>query len=419
MKKFALVIRLIKKQRLLNIILMVEIALTLVLLSMINNRYKYNYQLVNLIDSAQILNSLNYVGKLPQLIETEKDIVIYKQNRREELEEYLINISEFQGISDIRDESLIDVPNNKYYYFTTYDSTTASKFKLKMKEGAWFTDVSCKDGIIPIVVVDTSENANVYKIGDLIQGSLFDYDESYEIKVRDNQKYYFQVVGIVSPQMTYIFAPHGQRNYTATYEKLISKLETDTQFFLCENFAESNSEVPSNFTIFLDENASDERISKIKSGIDQIGYCDRIADMRKETISVLETKIRLDFPLFFSMLCISIIGIISISILNLKKQRKDFAIYSLCGCSAKKSLLIYLEYLIFIMGSSFVLYIGIMKLANHSNIIQDRALDYLFIISLENIMNSLYIYAIMLLLSSIIPMLINRKKTILRKYYLY
>lgn len=416
MKTVELAFRIIKKQKIMNWILCMELAATLFFLSLLINRYEYNYRLVNLVDRANVSKSINYLGKLPQLYEDKENgsQILYNNKEQSELKRYLKSVPEFEGVSSIRDEIIMNKEQEEYNQFTTYDKLTAQRFRTALSKGVWFTDASCEDGRIPVVVVDTGKNG--YKIGDCISGNLGKAGEDYEMQPEDDTIYQFEVVGIVDKKQANVFQPQGQRNYVAGFQSFYPEIYLDTVLFLCEEFATRDEvQESSNCIIYLKESTTEERVREIQREISKFGYCNRISDMRDQTIQLLNKKIQSDFPDFFSILCISCIGMISISILNTRRQRKDFAIYQLCGCSKRKTVVIYLVYFMQIFVVAFLLYLGVMM---YQYITDERGISYLFRLSPHVVSCSITICIITCLCATSIPFVVTRNISVIRNYHL-
>lgn len=415
MKKVFLAIRIMKKQRVLNVILCLEFALALVMFSVLINRVEYNSKAINVIEKANIDNSINFVGRFSQPIVNEGELEILEDlSYLDDLNQYIKELPEIEGVSDIQEHSFINESSNTDYEFTTYDEITAEKFRAPLKAGKWFTDVDREDNIIPVVVLDTTNNADTYKIGEFFGANERIWDSEGN-GIIAQEEFQFVVVGIVDRNNSLVFYPTGSRNYIETFDALFLEIQENTQTFLCEtvNGLGTKTQIRSNFMIYLKESTSKLRIESIAKEMERYGYLNVIADMKQETNNILSYRMKMDFPIFFSLLAISMIGLISLSFLNAKKQRKNFAIYSLCGGKKNDSFIIYFLYFMFIMGTSFLLYILLMRFSYMSD---ERGLFYLYLISNKTASYSVMVCSIICLISTWLPFNLMKKSSVIRNY---
>ncbi len=392
------------------------------------NRYEYNNQMISIIDRGHIAKSINYVGRGPQEIESEGEAEIKENTKGEKaFIEYVEKTPEVIGISSIHTLGIVkngvdinaeDINAEDLYRLTTYDPLSAEKIKLPLKKGVWFTDAKVEDGIIPVVVVDTSKFSNTYKLGQKISGKMLQAEEEKNKENANTHKNYeFQVVGIVDKYHANVYYPSGWRNCVLGYDALFQQPIEDTQVFLCENLKEYPKVNPDddNYMVYIEEKTSDERVAEIKNQILEYGYCNQVSDMKQETNSTINYKIKVDLPNFLSMLSISMIGIISISLLNVVKQRKNFSIYQLCGCNKKRTFTIYNLYFIILLMLSFIIYIGYMI---YSYLTDTGELLYLYRVTAYNLVVSGLICLGICLISTLVPFWIMRKSTIMNNYNL-
>ena len=285
-----------------------------------------------------------------------------------------------------------------------------------MKSGSWFTDATVKDGRIPCVIVDTSVLANNYKVGDVISGVSLSYNSQTGAQITGNMSADFEVTGIVSRDNAYIVRPYTVvSNSAQPLGDIFPSMYSDTIQLLCGELDSSflKASQPEKGILYFDESMSGEAVKEMMTELRKSGYVTKLSDMSEATLADLTYKLKTDLPMFFSLLSISVIGLISIALLNSKKQMNTFSIYYLCGCRWSKSILIYFLYFGILLISSFIIYLVLMTLSYNAD---HRGIYYLYEITGKGLLISIVICLVFSIVSTAIPFFSAKRHSLVSIY---
>lgn len=324
--------------------------------------------------------------------------------------ESLKNNPSFLGVSNIKEFTIKS--NDKNISASSFDKITASKFKTPLKCGKWFTDASVKADRVPCVIVDTSILANKYNIGDVIKGSCSSDDAITGSSFTSYKTVEFEVTGIVDRNNAFIIRPDKVvSNSIQPLGDIFPSMYPDAIELLCGQLDSSQiiQNQPEKGIIYFDEGLDENKISEIMIELRKSGYTTKLSDMSRATIENLTYKLKTDIPMFFSLLSISFIGIISVALLNSKKQMKTFSIYYLFGCRWANSILIYFQYFGLLIFCSFIFYSILMMIFYSTD---RRGIFYLYELTGSGVLTSLGICLLLSVVSTAIPFFSARRRSL-------
>lgn len=394
MKYILLSLTILKKQKILNILLILEIVLTLIMLNVLLNRIDEANKYYNAVHSSNVNNSIYYMGK-----SFDEDYASL-----EPMFNYLTLNSHYLGMSDLED--YLFESQNIEYTITSYDELTSNKFKSPIRDGKWFTDVDTGDNI-PCVVLDNSRFPNSFKTSQVLIGDIMYFDYEIDSYIRFGEKT-IEITGIIGKNDFGLLYPKVEiANHILPIESLYPALTDNSITFLCGTIDTSlPRDKDSRGILYFDNNISRSEINDIAEEVSKFGYNNIIYQMLDRNKELLKYRIKSDLPMFISFLTIGFIGLISVTLLNTKKQLRNFSIYYLVGCNWIKSVLIYMIYLLLLLGISFILFTIAMNIFYY---LDERDAYNLYLLTFKNFTISGAICLSIATISTIIPFLNSRK----------
>ncbi len=413
MKIIYLSLKVLQKSKMLSIILCVEVLIGMYFNVITINSLNHGKKELDIVEKANLQNSLFYMGNLNNDIQTNKYF------SEENLLEYLENKEIYCGRST---HTIFEIENNgKKIYASSYDEISSEKLSIQDINGQWYDNVKLKNGIIPCVVMNTKNYGSNYQIGDIINGNITSYmfnEEDEEIQFKYEKEYQFQVVGIIDRSNAFALTYSTNiimGEVVPGIDQLFSKVAANTETILCGNFSglQVNDEMYG--IIYLSEDASKQEIDEIYNEVSKYGSCYKIKDMMEKSHKILYSDLKIEIPQYINILNIILVGIISISFLNSLNSLKKIGIYNLCGCSWRKCYFVYFISMFMVFVLSF--FIGLIIL--HLNYLNDqRGLYYLYYLSPKIIIISLCIVIIISLFASYIPFVFYKNKTIIDRIHI-
>jgi len=403
MKNILLSFKILKKHWLLHLMICLEIAFSLYMISVLFNRVEYEQAVTKIVNNASIEKTLYFMG---EDVITEDGVLIHNPSFQQAIKK-VDDMQDFIGASNIQEFRV-----NEEILGMNFDIETARRFYSSLKSGNWFTDVQVENGRIPCVIVDTSQGADKYKIGDIISGQCTVYDMYNDIDISTEQEATFEVTGIVGRSNAFVISPGGMSaNYTFPVSQLFPGIWPDQIILLCDGLDDKYIPLIDNTSglIYFDEEMSQIAFEQIAENLRELGYVEKVSELRTAEYEYLQYRLKMDLPIFLSFLSISLIGLISITLLNAKKQIKVFSIYYLCGCQWKRSILIYMIYFSSLVVIAFIIYIIGMNLSYATDKIGKY---YIYQLTTKGIVTSLVICLLLSLVSTLIPFFSIKKNSL-------
>lgn len=412
-KNLLLAFRILGKNKVLNLFLCLEVAIALFMINVVFNRIAYSHKLIDIVDNAHVQTSILFMGKgFPTAEEAGK------KRFDTSLQEVCVGLKDnphYLGVSNAQEFGVYH-EDTWVISGTSFDNQTAARFKTKLKSGSWFTDGAVKNGRIPCVIVDTSPTANHYHVGDVIQGKGKSYDKRTKTRVSGNMTLEFEVTGIVDRSNAYIIRPGmSMSNGVQPLRDIFPGMYPDTVDLLCGELDPDfiTTFQPERGILYFDESMSEEEVKAMMTELRKSGYVSRLPEMSDMTAADLTSKLKHDLPVFLNFLSISVIGLISIALLNSKKQMNTFSIYYLCGCKWTKSILIYFLYFGIILTTSFILYLIAMVLSYNAD---NHGVFYMYELTGKGMLGTVGICLLFSVVSTAIPFLNIKKRSLVTIY---
>lgn len=318
-----------------NIILIIQLAVSIILLNIVMGIYNEAYSKLEILSGFDLDNTV-YQCLVDELI-SEPNIGKYKEKL---------------GVSDdIKIEPIMEGAAMSEYgslCCVAYGSNTSTSMRLPMKSGLWYDDCEKEDGCINAVVLGDSR----YKIGDVYEMTFFDYSSSSE------KTYSFKITGIADENTGVVMGNKAANilNTKVMFE-IFDKTEYGGDALLLFDYQDSDIEgqlfcLPSLFA-FSENGAymSEKDIDAFK----RFGSTFTMRNIYDNTKEELKSEIHGVLPIAISITFIGIIGIICLVILNTLKSRKTFAVYFICGMRWKSCIKIIIGHILCIFAGAVFL----------------------------------------------------------------
>jgi|GEM_PF-1796970 len=403
MKNIILSFRILKKHWFLHLMICLEIAFSLYMLSTLFNRIEHEQAVTRIVDRASIEKTLYFMGEDTM---TEDGDLIHDTSFQQAAKK-VAGMQDFVGVSNIQEFCV-----NEGMFGINFDIETAGRFRSTLKSGSWFTDIQVENGRIPCVIVDTSQGADKYKVGDVITGPCTVYDMYNDIDISTEQAVAFEVTGVVDRSNAFVISPQGMTsNYTFPISQLFPGVQPEQIILLCSGLDDEYITSIDNTSglIYFDEDMNQAEFKQIAEDLREIGYVEKVSELRTAEHEQLQYRLKMDLPLFLSFLSISLIGLISITLLNAKKQIKVFSIYYLCGCRWKRSIWIYMIYFSSLVVIAFIVYIIGMSVSYSADKIGKY---YMYQLTSRGVLASLAVCLLFSIISTLIPFFNIKKNSL-------
>ncbi|WP_282926398.1 hypothetical protein [Helcococcus kunzii] len=346
-----------KSNRLVRVIIFVQIIFSLLMSITFYNRYKTVNKLSAELWNTPLRNSIVFMGKpamaSPQMKSEEKFM-----KEKDKVYEYCKNHPEtFIGVSPKYMDNNYQVGDNLYATVTMLDKLT-----MKMVESHFEGNYNIEqtDNKIPVVV--QSEYRNQYKKGDVVSST------------KSGEKVQFIVEGYYDSD-TQIMSVGVLGLGDRPWESLFQKVQMEyPHFIILENdkiteIAEKSDYEERGFNekqslLYLNEKATEKDLEEFDKFVNEnkLGYYTTSDRMFAEQNKDLEYMFNSRFDLILAFILILILTIISIGYVNKDKLENRYKIYYLNGLSLKSMYFVTIVYYALIFIIPFIFYNLLFKL---------------------------------------------------------
>lgn len=292
-----------------------------------------------------------------------------------------------------------------------YDKITASYMKKGIKgEGEWLYDSAIEKDCYPIIVRNGEKEPHYDKNGKLItdkngnpvyfpkydeEGKIIADDEGYPIDFplyKLGETVELKVTAYMHVQQTDKFIPAKEMTLKCKVVGIIDSIEPFC-FFLGNRYGTLVDDVRNTFGVwggekntaiffpyieelfkdydlcygvalyYFNDNASEQKILSFYNEARKIGFCALGSEIIQKTREGADIEFKRKFFLCYALAGLSLISILCVSFLNIRKLTKQISIYRLNGCSFIKSMVIYFTYFAVMYGISFLMFLGVSLIA--------------------------------------------------------
>ena len=251
----------------------------------------------------------------------------YQTGGDQDFESYLANMEDramemgyFSGIGNVDTKLMYTEKGN--YDLQIYNTVMAENIRLPLKEGNWFSSDAQSD--CGEMIVDATM-AKKYPVGSVVEGTFeyYDFDTGEDVCVTMS----FRVIGILDMD-GYIFdLLTGGSSF-----KVSDMLNTVSGYAIVQKSAETDQLPASNLTetriAFFSPSADREKAMEI---LGNAGDAQSFENIEKQTIRFILYRIGYDFPLYFVLIVLGLMGLGGSLIVSFMVSRRENAIYSICG----------------------------------------------------------------------------------------
>lgn len=428
-----------------NIIVAVMVFLTCYMISLVFNLVYGFYQEYFYFKDTPLNNSLFFMGREGTFLrddEYEIQFTAIDTELRDKLLEYGEEKGIIGGVSRLMDY----YDDNARCSVWVYDKITASYLKKGIEgDGSWlFEEENTADGCYPVVIykglhsVPDEEAApdlltgklpyksvemknDEYNIGDTIDMDISMYLQAMsvdKIMPEKNVQVKGKIVGTVRELKPFMFMTNCQWGTAIDPVGEVFTNSSDINyaciFFPYDEELFKGYEFPfNNFLVYFKDDISEESIQDFYNYAKSLGYSQLGRDIVAASKAEADKAFRNSFFMLYMFMGLTLIAILCVSFLNVKKVRKLFSVYYLNGCSFKKSVGIYFTYFISMYGLSYLLFLAVTAI--QSALVPKGSIDLdsslIFSIDHRVALAALLAGIVVSLVSTAVPFMIMKKKT--------
>jgi hypothetical protein len=362
MKNLKLSIKIIRDYVFSNVLLVLQIVLSLFIIMLMVNRYNFIFSSYNDFNSDQfrksILVSTNLIsveGEDEYYIGHALDSRILEQIEMYSSHPYVRSISRIQRHQTVEAEGYgIDV--------IVYDEITAT-FAMNKTKGSSLFENNDSDIVVynmPGVGIGDALNIEIVRFNnttaDLARPETLEpgYDPATDIS-----EFNFKVGGVVEDiskgYVELTFSSFG----SIDLDRFRSQVGVDQPMIFVpyseELFGDYIYTNPS-VLVYLDENIPDSEVDKLLVSLGEFGYAQTGEDILRNSRQAAEKTFDKDIVMVFTMVGITFVCIFSMTFLNMKRYLKKAYIYLLAGATKRNVYAIYSIYMLMMIAISGVLY---------------------------------------------------------------
>lgn len=247
----------------------------------------------------------------------------------------------------------------------TYDETTMSLYKPKLKEGIWLDEFNDESNNYIQVVVN--ENLG-YKVGD----TIIVYTTSYNRETQDTKavEVPLKVAGVLNENEFVYGNPKTEYSNTDDFRTLFSnEVSICLRHSDLSKFNVSNSLGVQVF-ITLKDDCGEKEVLGLKQQYLESGIILKMSEMLTNSNRYIYNQIYIISPILICIILLLLVSSMSLAAIQTKRNIKSYALYYMCGSSWKKCLIInfvnsllvtLLGIVITIIGLNLVKVFGLLK----------------------------------------------------------
>lgn len=388
--------RFFKKWWVLNIILAIQIVVSLLALNLTIGRANMQYQSVNLFSDLTQYKGVYYIST--KNFEYHPDDA---EETHEEIPPDIDKLKKIENIASIEKMSFIS-QSNQVIDTIVYPDFLIARLPNFFAKGLWETMRTHEKNKVPVVVLDGLYSRDCQSGKMIVAGS--------EREGETRQTCLVDVRGTAYTGGKYLsFAASG--NMLSCLELFIThndRFKEAPLFLTCQSAVEPYKEyvywTMSNQFIFFDADITEEEYRCNIEELEKTGIVQSFEELYNNGIATARSDMSSLLALTLSIFAVAIIGLISLTILNTLRHLPVFSVYFICGCNWTRCILIILSYLLCI-GILVGIGTGFLWIAMA---IQDTFFEMQLLINSHNLWTSLAMLLSAVLLS-IVPAYIALK----------
>ena len=278
------------------------------------------------------------------------------------------------------------------YEVLALGSLTSQTLKYKIDKGIWYDNAICT--YVPCVTYSDSE------LGDIVRINI------------DNHLIEFQVVGIISKMSNILKFTSASNN--PILEHLFEKNGYDNQYplimFNVEDLPLDINILPdSNAIVYFNSNDS-EAIENITKEFRGFAWFEPVAAARMQSENQLSIHIKTLAPIIISIFLVGLVSILCLTILNSMRYIRMISIYFICGMNWQMHIITCLVNTMYQLFCVSLIIGGLARINKSENLMFVDGLIFNNI----NVVGILLIYAIIIIASLITQVVMNKRETPIR-----
>ena len=392
--------RMFSKNFLLNMLLSVQLLVTLMTLNFTIGQYNSQMDAIYQFENFAKLNGVYFMPNFERLEYHALDSENHDDNNLNEtlLRNKLERVDTFEYI---RQAALINecFPAEHPLEVVIYSDNLLNCCFPAMKKGDWLTQVDSTASGIPAVVVGGDINSNKFNF-------FSDQKSSCEISV---------IGKIAESSKMLSFATSGEGvTCLELYELYNNKYYQQPKIYVrysdVKKYEQEFYHTQSSYFILFQKGITEqEKVNNI-AVLKQYGYVKTFSELLISGSKQTQTYMRSFLSIAVCAIAIAIIGIISMTALNVIKNLKNFAILYLCGYKWNDVIKIILGYLVCIFISSLLMFALISAILIKADIIFEMQL----LIKTNNLLYSIGTIFLITIVALIIPLIFIRHNSPLK-----
>lgn len=366
----------------LNLLLILELSITLLIMVYALNAYTINNAKVDILQNAKDgFFYWSFPPKISSIYSYFKNPNNDKAKKLQKLNDFMKDNPWIKGVSVHEDSFIITdkkkaeknlIPEfDKIARVMLYDNLTLENFHYPLATGKWFDNFSeLQKGYIPCVI--GGGTAAKYKVGDIITGYENRYPKS-NLPLVENK---FIVIGkLREPNYTWALNTtiYMYDNNKANYNITLFQAEiTDSLLMISpismvkRSLGKSGRSKIDSEIVYYDKKATIVQIQKLSELLSS-GYSIQREDLISITSNERDETLYTFGTVFILMLAVSFVGLISMCILTTIKSIEKFKIYFLVGATRAKTISITLMFALYFIILSGGLFVTLLRLAYSVN----------------------------------------------------
>lgn len=378
MKLIAIAYNMFRQNIKLNLLLIIELSITLLIMVYAINAYTLNNTKVDILQNARDgFYYWSFPAKISDIEDFFKNPDNDKAKKLQDLKNFMNDKPWIKGVSDHDDSFIILnkeiaeknlIPEyDQVGRVCLYDNLTLENFHYPLSEGRWFDPLpKLQDGYIPCVI--GGGLAARYKVGDLITGYENRIPKS-NLPLVENK---FVVIGkLRKPEYIWVLysTVHLYDNDKIHYSIPVFSPEiTDSLMVISPismvktSLGKSKQSKIDSEIVYYDKKATPEQVQKLGEFLNQ-GYSLDRKDLIAITSSQRDETIYAFGTVFILMFAVSFVGLVSMCILTTIKSIEKFKIYYLVGAAKIKTVAITLMFALYFIVLSGLLFTVLLRYA--------------------------------------------------------
>lgn len=406
MKLFMLAIRKILSKPMINIILIVQIFISLVAINISVGQYQFLNYFENIFEASGLKNVFYLTTSLfePEIENIDEQITISR-----EIDDKINTIPHIRSYSYTMNFDIhLDRLRNKGFKETrliTYDNYISNKVVLPLSEGDWYAKHQIKENIYPAVIGGSA--SKVYSVGDTIQCNVEDISgKGYKIRLLVTGK-------LKEPAYILNFSTGGSK---VSYDYFFNRYEN---VILSNKLVDPQGNEIKNFKshcrmIVIDNKADKNSLQQCRDTLSNFGNVSSLDEIKEYSTVVIKSKLERQWSANTFLLFLVFVGMIGSNILFVYRQMDEYSIYYLCGLKWSNCIIIVFYNVLTISLVAFLF-----AFAFISTPLLSEKLLLNTIINMTNTIICIILVILIVTTSTILPLLKLRKSspvTLLRRF---